>query len=226
MRELPAQPVSDFYGFDRGTPVDRVYIEHFIDANAHLIRGGVLEVRDDRYCARHPERILRTSVVDIAATNPRADLIADLTLPGSLPEASYDCVILTQTLQYLGAPAAALRNCHQALRPGGSLLISCPAVGRLCVSRPGDDLWRFTPPGLDRLLRVNWAGPFTVTGYGNLRTCLATLVGEAAEELGPAETWAHDPRFPLVACAVATRPHGSGSGRPGSGACAATGTWP
>src|SRR6185503_10982321 len=42
-------PISRVFGFDRGTPVDRYYIENFLADNASDIRGRVLEVGDDSY---------------------------------------------------------------------------------------------------------------------------------------------------------------------------------
>src|SRR5207244_6388384 len=40
-------PISATFGFDRGTPVDRYYIERFLEAHAADIAGRVLEARDD-----------------------------------------------------------------------------------------------------------------------------------------------------------------------------------
>lgn len=49
------------------------------------------------------------------------------------------------------------------------------------------------------------AAPCCSTGYGNLRTCVAALPGEAAEELTSTELDRRDPAFPLLACAAARR---------------------
>ena len=48
----PLEPVSRSFGFDRGTPVDRRYIEQFLARHAAAIRGDVLEVGDDGYTRR------------------------------------------------------------------------------------------------------------------------------------------------------------------------------
>ena len=37
---------SDRYGYDRGTPIERDYIERFLSEHAQLIRGSVLEELD------------------------------------------------------------------------------------------------------------------------------------------------------------------------------------
>ena len=46
------RPVSTSFGCDRGTPIDRYYIEKFLAAQADLIRGRVLEVGEDTYSRR------------------------------------------------------------------------------------------------------------------------------------------------------------------------------
>jgi hypothetical protein len=43
------KPLSRRFGFDRGGPVDRVYIEDFLDKNSLHIKGRVLEVADNNY---------------------------------------------------------------------------------------------------------------------------------------------------------------------------------
>jgi hypothetical protein len=40
------EPFSDQYGWDRGTPVDRFYIDAFVAGQRAAIRGDVLEIRD------------------------------------------------------------------------------------------------------------------------------------------------------------------------------------
>jgi hypothetical protein len=77
--DLPREPLSDCYGLDRGTPVDRRYIEAFVCARRDAIHGRVLEVQDNTYTTRFgADRVAESVVVDIDASNPRATLIADL----------------------------------------------------------------------------------------------------------------------------------------------------
>ena len=202
---LPTEPVSTFYGYDRGTPVDRIYIEAFLAQHADAITGHAAEIKDDTYIKRYGRGVTTTTVIDIDPTNPHATLYADLTAPGTLPESAFDALVVTHTLQLLSDPATALANCHSALTPGGTLLLTTPTVGRLSLSSPEADYWRITPPGLTRLL-ADWDGEVTVTGHGNLAACLAMLLGHAAEELTPGTLDRHDPGYPLLACALAHRP--------------------
>lgn len=205
MMQLPQQPISNCYGFDRGTPVDRTYIHTFLSTHRAHVRGDAAEVKDDTYLQRYGEGQLRSvTVVDIDPTNPRVDLHADLGQIGALPSGAFDCIVLTQVLQLIPDPATALMNCRNALRPEGTLLLTAPCLSRISPHNTESDMWRFTPAGLSQLLDA-WPGPVTVTGHGNLRTALAFLIGQAAEELSPAELAPDDPDFPIIACAIAQR---------------------
>ena len=42
-------PISYEFGYDRGQPVDRYYIENFLSRHADDIRGRVLEIGDNHY---------------------------------------------------------------------------------------------------------------------------------------------------------------------------------
>lgn len=79
-------PFSTRFGLDRGTPVDRVFIETFLFARAHLVRGKVLEISEDAYASRlRVDRDGSLDIVDIDPDNTDATIIADLCSPGSLP---------------------------------------------------------------------------------------------------------------------------------------------
>jgi hypothetical protein len=206
LADLPVQPLSDRYGFDRGTPIDRWYIETFLTEHADDIRGSVLEVQDDAYTMRFGAgRVSASAVVDLDTSNPRANLIADLSEPASLPADTYDCIILTQTLQLLRHPGLCLENCYRGLQPGGVLLATAPSLTRVSPTFPNVDFWRFTPAGASALFASRWGGDFSVRGFGNLRTCVGFLVGHVVEEFAEAALDHHDPRFPLTVAVKATK---------------------
>src|SRR4051794_26371519 len=78
-------PVSRDYGWDRGTPIDRHYIENFIAQHSKDISGHVLEVGDDAYSRKFGRsRVSRQDVLHIHAGNPRATIVGDLSRPGVL----------------------------------------------------------------------------------------------------------------------------------------------
>src|SRR6476646_31217 len=115
---LRARPYSRRSGTDRGTALDRVYIERFLEHHADAIHGEVLEANDDNYTKMFGTSC-RAHVVDIRTTNERATIIADLCVPGSLPHERFDCVLLTHTLQLLADLAVALTT-----RPGQHRLLA------------------------------------------------------------------------------------------------------
>lgn len=200
------QPISASYGFERGTPVDRPYIEAHLAAHAADVAGRVLEVKDDEYARRYGgTRVTHVDVVDVDAENPRATIVADLDQPGVLAADSYDCIILTQVLEFL-RPERALVELYRALAPGGVLLITVPFLGRL--ETPEGDRWRPSPDGLRAVLaEVLPADAVTVVeGRGNLTGALAVLVGLASEESGQPHARADDWRFPVVSLAHVRKP--------------------
>jgi hypothetical protein len=204
--DLPLEPLSDHYGLDRGTPVDRRYIEAFLGTHRDVIRGSVLEVEDNSYTTRFgADRVAESIVVDIDAKNPRATLIADLQQPGSLAADAYDCIILTQTLHLLRRPGRCVENCFAALRPGGVLLATAPSVSRVSPTYPAGDLWRFTGAGMSELFNRHWPSHFTVVAFGNLRACVAFLIGEVTEDLCDGVLDRRDPRFPVTVAVEARR---------------------
>ena len=124
-------------------------------------------------------------------------------LRGSLPAGYFDCVILTQVLQF-PSPEAALGNLWASIAPGGALLLTVPSLGRVDPHDPGTDFWRWTPNGMAELLqRVGL--PASVRGYGNVLACVAALWRLSVEELSAEELDVADPRFPLVAYAHAEK---------------------
>jgi SAM-dependent methyltransferase len=132
-------PLSDHWGRDRGTPIDRYYIERFLSEERSPIRGRVLEVLNADYTERFGVSVESTEVLDIDASNPAATIIADLAAADGVPDEAFDCFVLTQTLQYVYDLQSAVRHAHRVLRPGGTVLCTVPTVSR--ISR-GTLRWR------------------------------------------------------------------------------------
>jgi len=165
------------WGFDRGTPVDRYYIERFLSAHRAVIRGRVLEVKDSAYTRRFGAGVVESEVLDIEPSNPSATIVADLSAADSVPGSRFDCFILTQTLQFIYDVRAALGHAHRLLAPGGVLLATVPVVSRLAPSNGlTGEFWRFPPAACRRLFEeVFGAGQITLQSYGNVTSAIAFL---------------------------------------------------
>lgn len=193
-------PFSDRWGLDRGTPVDRYYIESFLARHRGDIRGRVLEVGDARYTELFGNGVSSNDVLDVKAANPAATVIADLAQPDQFDAAAYDCFILVQTLQYVFDVRTAVRTAHRVLRPGGVVLVTVPAVSRIARSAGLDgDFWRFTAASCSALFAAEFgADAVEADTYGNVLTGASFLMGLAREDLTRRELDCRDPWFPVV----------------------------
>ena len=142
------RPVSADWGFDRGLPVDRWYVERFLRRfsaaegyAAGDVRGRVVEVGDDDYARMLTARSGPGTTIDVLhvnAANPKATVVGDLVTGDGVPSEAFDCLICTQTLHVIYNLHAAVRTIHAALRPGGVALVTVPGITRSCI--PDRDL--------------------------------------------------------------------------------------
>lgn len=204
-------PLSDYWGFERGTAVDRYYIERFLGQYRLDIRGRVLEVRDSVYTDQFGTAVVQRDILDIDPANPKATIVADLTSSAGLPADLFDCFVLTQTLQFIYDFRAAVDQAFRLLRPGGVLLVTVPSVSRV-APRYGlkSDYWRFTAASCSALFGpVFGDAQVTIQSYGNVLTATAFLAGMAHEELSRRELEMVDPYFPVIIAVRAVKAAGS-----------------
>ena len=196
------------FGFDRGTPVDRYYIHAFLREHASDIRGHVLEVGDDAYTRQFGgDRIESVEILNRYPGQPQTTFVGDLTASEILPRQVFDCIIFTQTLQFIFDAAKAVSALHHALKPDGVLLISVPWVSPIDRGEWGGSwYWSFTVNALARLLKESF-GPdrATVTSYGNVLSATAFLYGLAQHELSLGELSVNDPFCPVIVAGRAVR---------------------
>lgn len=201
-------PVSADFGFDRGTPIDRYYIEHFLERHASEIRGRVLEIGGDEYTRRFGGgRVTCADVLHVHGGNPRATLVGDLTDPAVLPEAAFDCIVLTQTLHLIYDVRLAVARLHRALAPGGVVLVTAPGISQIDRGEWADSwFWSFTPLSLGRLFEVCFGREeLLVEHHGNVFAATAFLQGLAVEEVDTAKLDPLDRAYPVIVAARARK---------------------
>jgi glycosyltransferase involved in cell wall biosynthesis/SAM-dependent methyltransferase len=202
------QPISRDFGYPRGTPIDRYYIERFLTTHALDVRGRVLELADASYTRRFGgERVTRSDVLDARGT-PEATIVGDLSDPESIPPDSFDCVILTQTLQLVYDTRAALRTVHRSLRRGGILLATMPGLSQRADRNWLDSwYWGFTSCSIQRLAEEVFPSEcVTVKASGNVLSTVAFLEGLVLEELTPEELEIDDPQYEMLVTLRAVKP--------------------
>lgn len=207
-------PISRQWGFDRGRPVDRHYIENFLTAQAADVRGRVLEIGDNTYTWRFGgERVTQSEVLHAVAGNPAATYVGDLTDAPQIASNTFDCIILTQTLLVIYDVRAALQTLHRILKPGGVLLATLPGSAHQ-IAHPDvelwGDYWRFTHLSARRLFEeVFPSADVTVETFGNVLAAVAFLHGLAGEELRREELDFRDPDYQVTIAVRAVKPGGA-----------------
>ena len=195
-------PISPHFGYDRGRPVDRYYIDRFVAQHAQDIRGQVLEIGEDTYTRRFGgARVERIEVLHVKDGNPQATIVADLTRADHLPSNTFDCVVFTHTLQFIYDVRATLQTLHRLLKPGGVLLATAHGIGKLSRSdmEQWGEYWRFTRQSAQRLFgEVFGPSQITVEAGGNVLVAIAGLHGLAVEELRREELDYFDPEYEVV----------------------------
>lgn len=202
------RPISKVFGLDRGLPIDRYYIERFLQRHQDRIRGAALEVGEDTYTKRFGNEVRTSDVLHVDPSNKKATVVGDLAVPDSLPDARFDCFVCTQTLNFILDVKNAVRGMHKLLRPGGTVLATVAGlcqISRYDMDRWGD-FWRFTTKSAESLFgEVFGQENVTVRSDGNVLAAVALLEGLAASELTPAELDHHDPDYQIVITILARK---------------------
>jgi len=187
---------------DRGTPVDRYYIEQFLSAHALDIQGRVLEIGNDTYTRRFGgERVTHSDVLHVESSNPNATIVGDLTNADNLRSDFFDCIILTQTLQFIFDVRTAIRTLHRILKPGGVVLVTTSGISQ--ISRYDMDRWGHYWNLTSLSARLLFEEVFSserikVTTHGNILAVTAFLHGLAFQDLRQKELDFRDPDYELV----------------------------
>lgn len=204
-------PISPIFGKDRDlVSIERHYIESFLQDNAADVKGRTLEMGDPAYTIRFGgDRVTQPDVLHYVPGNPQATIVADLTTAENIPDNTFDCIIITQTLQMIYEVDAAIRTLHRILKPGGVVLATSHGMSRVARREGVDDwgeYWHFTSQSSKRLFRAAFGTEgVTVTTYGNVLSCVANLHGLGAGEIEPHELDYNDPNYEMIICVRAVK---------------------
>lgn len=177
------QPVSNIFGLDRGTPIDRAYTNDFLQNNAHYIKGRVCEIAENTYTKMFGKDVTQSDVFHYTNDNKSATIIGDLTQVDSLPEGLFDCFICTVTLNFIYDYKSAIKGIHKMLKSSNQTSNQNPGIalitlaGLIPISKYDyerwGDFWRFTDMGIKK----DFEEVFTKTGGGggdkNLWQCFS-----------------------------------------------------
>lgn len=209
LKKIKRTPLNYDFGFSRGTPIDRYYIEEFLDKNKSYIKGDVLEIAENTYTKKFgdSEKIYNSWILHVDAQGKNM-IRGDFETGEGIQQNSMDCIILTQTLPFIYCLESAIKNIYGMLKKNGSLLITVSGIcqiSRYDMDRWGD-YWRFTDLSLRRLMEMV-ANPekIDIYTYGNVKSACAFLYGIASEELAEEDLKYNDPDYQVTICAVVRR---------------------
>lgn len=173
-------PISNSWGFDRGTPIDRYFIEGFLQRESEKYQNAELtyEVGEDVYSKRFFPNS-KHEVLDLS-------MGMDLTVESSIPANRYDVFICTQTFHQIYDVKKAIQGSWNLLKNGGVMLATvCGTIVKQARTDEYEHFWGFTESSITRLMQEAYGDNVTVTPYGNAMVATAFIQGLAAEELDP-----------------------------------------
>jgi SAM-dependent methyltransferase len=203
-------PISHTFGYDRGHPIDRYYIKQFLKRQANDIRGHVLESKDDTYTrAFGGDRVSHSDVLHKTEDNPRATIVADLTCADQILSNNFDCIILTQVLQFIYNVRDTVKTLYRILKPGGVVLVTVPGITPIChpEMEAYGQYWSFTSLSIKKLFEEFFPTEnIRVETRGNVLVANAFLYGLAVRELRQKELDYNDPSYELIITLRAEKP--------------------
>ncbi|WP_153799827.1 glycosyltransferase [Foetidibacter luteolus] len=207
------KPISNDFGFDRGGPIDRYYIEAFLHDHQADIKGCVMEIGDNAYTKAYGgEKVTVSEVLHLHPNFPGATLAGDLSKADEIPIADnyFDCIVLTQTLHFIYDFNRALQQCYRILKPGGVLLLTAPGITQIDAGKWGENwLWAFTERGMTMAMQTNFSADAAIKTYGNVFSATAFLWGLGLGEVPHGEYLDHvDPCYQVIIAVRAVKPGG------------------
>jgi SAM-dependent methyltransferase len=202
------EPVNPAFGSGRGTPIDRYYLDRYLDRHAEAITGHAMEVGGTDYLDRFGRNITKVDVLHFVEGTPGATIIGDLASIPQVPDGTFDCIVLTQTLHYVYDMEAAVAELHRILAPNGTLLCSVSGLSQISrhdMDRWGDR-WRLTSLSAKELFCTAFAEEdVEVETFGNVLSALCFIEGIPAEKLHPKELDANDADYQILVAITARK---------------------
>jgi SAM-dependent methyltransferase len=193
-----------------GKPVDRYYIEAFLQQHLSDIKGRVLEVGNSGYTRLFGgDRVTQADAIDLNQYIKNKNHYFDLATGGdAFPQGVFDCFILSQTLSFIFDVELAIKNAYAVLKPGGILLATLPGIGQIYhpEMEQSGDYWRFTNASVQRLFGEVFGNEnITVITFGNVLSASAYLFGLESQELKKDELDFNDPDYQITVAVRAVK---------------------
>tara|TARA_Y100001968_G_C19422462_1_gene752531 strand:- start:1358 stop:2071 length:714 start_codon:yes stop_codon:yes gene_type:complete len=211
---FPLKPIDKLFsksykfGLDRGTPIDRIYIQKFLFESKKYITGNILEVGDPTYTKQFGSNVESSIIVagshDACESYPKASF-TDWNTLSQIPK--IDCIIATQVLNFIYDYREAIKNISRLIKPSGVVLFTVSSISPISKydnDRWGD-YWRFTPRSISNILK-EYFNEVIINSYGNSKLASAFIMGYCAEDMLLKDFNYNDPIFPITLTIIAKDP--------------------
>ena len=200
---LTSRPISEEWGYDRGTPIDRYYISNFLQSekvNNKLLNRvkKVLEVGDLRYSSIYYP-LAKGDILDHSVG-------MDLTKNDTLPKEEYDLFICTQTFHQIYEIDKAIEGAWHLLKHGGVMLATtCGCITKLANNSDYTHYWGLTEIAFNKMLKEVFGDNVTTKSYGNAMAATAFIQGLSVEDVDSKILDETDPDFSICISGVAVK---------------------
>ena len=90
---IGVEPLSNWWGQDRGQEIARYYVEHFLSDFSSDVGGKCLEFQEDSYTTRFGGPAVESlDILHVDDSNPNATIIADLTKPNDIADPEREAI--------------------------------------------------------------------------------------------------------------------------------------
>ena len=201
---LSTIPFARDFGCHRGTPIDRFYIETFLNNSKKYINGTVLEIAENTYTKKFSTNSKSLVLAPYEGSN--IDVVCDLTatIPTSNREIA-DCFICVQTLNFIYDYKKALENIKLLMRENGTILITVAGVCQISEfdAKRWGDYFRFTPQSLTKILTETFPhAHISIESFGNIRAATGLLHGLVVEDINTEDLEYKDSTYPVIISAI------------------------
>lgn len=205
--DMPLVPVSRRFGQERGNAIDRYYIEKFLSAHKGNIKGTVMEIAEKRYINMFPEKVSEAVVLHVNGWGEGV-VQGNLATGEGIGSDCVDCLICTQTVQFIYDIHSVIKNIYKLLKPGGTVMLTASAICQISLYdyKNWGEYWRFTDQSMRKWLsEIFEEEQIQVYTYGNMKAAAAFMFGLCLEEMNTDDLEYQDEQFPMIIAAVARK---------------------
>ena len=124
-------PLCPFFGFSRGTPIDRYYLDQFVQGVRSEVVGRVLEIGGTQSSRLQHGFLQAAQYVTVDCDpNTHPDVLADVHQRATFSNGSFDSVIAFNVLEHCERPWDVVSNINVWLARGGRFFCMVPSSQR------------------------------------------------------------------------------------------------